>query len=107
LKQCPFDLPLSQAKYFYNLHYFFHYQNFGLADLIEALNFRVTTKPYVFLAIVVCPCFFFISVGKDILIDKFWLVLLDSERLGNVYGFMRCGVIFIEQIHYLSFLLHF
>ena len=26
-------------------------------------------------------------VGKDILIDKFWLVRLAFERLGNVYGF--------------------
>jgi hypothetical protein len=27
------------------------------------------------------------GVGKDILIDKFWLVLLTFERLDNVYGF--------------------
>jgi len=30
-----------------------------------------------------------VSVGKDILIDKFWIVWLVFERLGDVYGF--CG----------------
>ncbi len=48
----PFGLLISQAKYFYNLLYFFHYQNFGLADSPEALNFRVPLNPYVFLALV-------------------------------------------------------
>ena len=29
------------------------------------------------------------GVGKEILIDKFWLVWLAFERFGNVYDFMR------------------
>ncbi len=42
------DQALSQAKYFYNLLFFFHYQNFVLAYFLEVLNFRITTKSPMF-----------------------------------------------------------
>jgi len=46
-------------------------------------------KPLCFLIIVVTSLFSFSlqSVGKKILIDKFWHVRLALEQLGNVYGF--------------------
>ncbi|MEP5305549.1 MAG: hypothetical protein ABJQ44_18380, partial [Flavobacteriaceae bacterium] len=90
VKHCPFGLPLSQAKYFYNLLYFFHYQNFGLASLIEALNFQFTTKPLCFFSH--CWHFVFFQRWQRHTLLQFsvlcWLV-----RIANVYGFMAWDLI--------------
>jgi hypothetical protein len=64
--------------------------NFALM-FIRNPNVQFSTKP----AILPNCCYRFgvlsfglvLCVGKDILIDKFWLLRLAFVRLGNVYGF--------------------
>lgn len=53
LKRCPFNLALSQAKYFYNYFSFFVIKILVWQISIEDMNFQFTTKtPMFFLAIV-------------------------------------------------------
>jgi hypothetical protein len=48
LKHCPFNLALSQAKYFYNYFSFFVIQILVCRFSLEALNFQFTTKTPMF-----------------------------------------------------------
>ena len=60
-------------------------------NLIRSTKLHLSTEP----AFLPNACYRFgvlsfgmvFCVGKGILIDKFWLVRLAFERLGNVYGF--------------------
>jgi hypothetical protein len=78
LKRGPFSLVLSQTKYFYNYFSFFIVKILVWRTLTEAKNCQFTTKITIFLAIVGLSLFSFSPQGldKDILIDKFWFVLM-------------------------------
>jgi len=72
------------------LSFFYKRQILYLADFINIHRpFGLAQTPYVFYTLL--PTGFLsanlLVLAEDILFDKFWLVRLAFERLGNVYGF--------------------